>query len=221
MRFDVFRCSFLVTTADFADHDDGFGFRVGLEQLQALDEIHAANRITTDTDTSGLSQTQRRSLMHGFIGQRSRTRNDTDLAAQVDAAGHDADLALVRRDDARAIRTDHAHAVGLQGRLDVQHVQHRDAFGDTDDQFNAGICRLKYRIRCKSRRHVDHRGIGPGLVDGFAHGIEYRQAQVNLATLARRHATDHFRAIGQRLLGMESTLLAGEALTEHLGIFVD
>ncbi|XPE60172.1 hypothetical protein ACNKHQ_03350 [Shigella flexneri] len=36
-------------------------------------------------------------------------------------------------------RADHAHAGFLQLHLDVQHVQGRDAFGDGDDELDAGI----------------------------------------------------------------------------------
>jgi hypothetical protein len=40
-------------------------------------------------------------------------------------------------------------------------------------------------------------------------------------TFARRDATDHFGAVSNRLFGMESTLLAGEALADDFGVFVD
>jgi hypothetical protein len=51
--------------------------------------------------------------------------------------------------------------------------------------------------------------------------VEHRQVQVGGAALAGRHAADHLRAIGDGLFGMERALRAGEALTDHLGIFVD
>jgi hypothetical protein len=43
---------------------------------------------------------------------------------------------------------------------------------------------------------------------------------VLLPALARRHAADHFCAIGDSLFGVESALLAGETLTQDFGIFV-
>jgi hypothetical protein len=43
---------------------------------------------------------------HGLVGQRAGARDDADLAALVDVAGHDADLAFVGRDDAGAVRAD-------------------------------------------------------------------------------------------------------------------
>jgi hypothetical protein len=33
---------FFVAAADLADHDDAFGLRVALEQLEHVDEVHAA-----------------------------------------------------------------------------------------------------------------------------------------------------------------------------------
>src|SRR6202171_1493790 len=41
------------------------------------------------------------------------------------------------------------------------------------------------------------------------------------AALARRGAADHLGAVGDRLLGMEGTVLAGEALADDLGVLVD
>ena len=42
-----------------------------------------------------------------------------------------------------------------------------------------------------------------------------------LPAFARRHAADHFRAVGNRLFGMEGTLLAGEALADDFGVLVN
>ena len=41
------------------------------------------------------------------------------------------------------------------------------------------------------------------------------------AALARRHAAHHLGAVGDRLLGMEGALRAGEALADDLGVLVD
>ena len=44
---------------------------------------------------------------------------------------------------------------------------------------------------------------------------------MRLPALARCHAADHLRAIGQRLFGMKCALLPGETLAKHFGIFID
>src|SRR5437016_1029310 len=41
------------------------------------------------------------------------------------------------------------------------------------------------------------------------------------AAFARRGAADHFGAIGNRLLGMERAILAGETLADHAGVLID
>jgi len=69
----------------------------------------------------------------------------------VDVAGHDADLAGVRRDDAGAVGADQLGGRALQRALDAHHVEHRDAFGDADDQFHPGIDRLEDRVGGKGR----------------------------------------------------------------------
>ena len=41
------------------------------------------------------------------------------------------------------------------------------------------------------------------------------------AAFAGRDAADHLGAVGDRLLGMEGAVLAGEALADDLGVLVD
>ena len=36
--------------ADLADHDDAFGLRIVLEQLEAVDEVRAVDRVAADAD---------------------------------------------------------------------------------------------------------------------------------------------------------------------------
>src|SRR5690606_5530020 len=92
---------FLGAAADLADHDDAFGLGVVLEQLQAVDEVQAVDRVAADADDRRLAQARVGGLLDRFVGQRAGARDDRDLARLVDVAGHDADLALARGDDAR------------------------------------------------------------------------------------------------------------------------
>ena len=48
--------------------------------------------------------------------------------------------------------------------LHLDHVDHRDAFGDADDQRDLGLDRLADRIGRARRRHVDHARIAAGLL---------------------------------------------------------
>ena len=92
---------FFIAAADLADHDDAFGLRIAFEQFDDVDEIHAAHRIAADADAGALAEADLRGLVHGFVGERAGTRHDAHAAALVDEARHDADLAFIRRDDAR------------------------------------------------------------------------------------------------------------------------
>src|SRR6185312_6764827 len=71
------------------------------------------------------------------------------------------------------------------------------------------------------RRDVDHAGGRAGLGDRFGDGVEHRQIEMDGAAFARRHAAHHLGAVGNRLLGVEGTLAAGEALADDLGVLVD
>lgn len=49
--------------------------------------LSTGERITTDTNTEGLTKTDKSSLVYGFVGQGSRARNNTCLHAKNMAKG--------------------------------------------------------------------------------------------------------------------------------------
>lgn len=63
-------------------------------------------RVGPVPDDQALAEADLSGLVDSFVGKSSRARNDTDTAALVDEAGHDADLALARRDDSGAVGAD-------------------------------------------------------------------------------------------------------------------
>lgn len=83
-------------TTNLADQDDSLGLGILEEDLQAVDEVGAVERITADAHAEGLSQTHLGGLVHSLVGQGSRPRDNADLAALVNMTRHDADLALQR-----------------------------------------------------------------------------------------------------------------------------
>ncbi|SPO56510.1 exported protein of unknown function [Pseudomonas sp. JV551A1] len=218
---DVGSSFFFSRTADLTDHDDRFGLRVFLEQLQDVDEVGARDRVTTDADAGRLAEAGVGGLLHSFVGQGAGTRNDTDLAWQVDMAWHDADLALARGDDTWAVRADQGHAQLVALDLGIQHVQGRNAFGDAHDQLDAAEGSFQDRVLAERSRNVDDRSVSAGSFHSFFHGVEHWQAQVGGATLAWGYAADHLGAVGDGLFGVESTLRAGEALADDFGVFID
>src|SRR5690606_30982023 len=154
-------CRFLFRrAANLTDHDDGFGFRILLEHGQDVGEVGTRNRVATDTHTGGLAKAVIRGLLHRLIGQCARAGHDADPAWLMDVARHDADLALTWRDHAWAVRPDQTYAQLVTLDLHVQHVECRNAFGDTDDQLDTSECRFQDRILTEGSRHIDDRGIG-------------------------------------------------------------
>ena len=138
----------------------------------------------------------------------------------MDKARHDADLAFARCDDAGAIGADKATTEISQRRFDPDHVIDGNAFRDAHDQVHAGIGGLEDGVRSKWRRHVDHADVGARFGDGVTNRVEYRYAEVFLATAPRRHAGDNLRAILDALFGVEGSLVAGDALANDLAVFV-
>src|SRR3954452_3428528 len=220
-RLEERRRVLLGRAADLADHDDALGPRIAQEHLEGVDELHPLHRIAADPDAGRLSQAGPRGLRHRLVGERSGAGYNADLARLVDVARHDTDLALARRDDARAVRPDQTRGRALQRPLNLHHVQHRDALGDADDERHLGADRLDDRVGREGRRHVDHGGVAAGLLARILDGVEHRQAEVRLPALPGRHAAHHAGAVGDRLLGVECALGAGEALADDLGGRVD
>ena len=121
---------FLGAAADLADHDDRLGLVVGEEHLEHVDELGALDRIAADADRGRLAEALVGGLEHRFIGQRAGAADDADAALLEDVAGHDPDLALARRQHARAVGADQPRLRARQRALDPDHVEHRNALGD-------------------------------------------------------------------------------------------
>src|SRR6516162_489056 len=206
----------LGAATDFADHDDRLGLVVGEKHFEDFDEVGAVDWIAADPDTARLAEADRRGLGHRLVGQGAGARDDADLAAAVDVPGHDADLALVRGDDTRAVGADQPRTAAAQAALDADHVEDWNAFGDADDQRDLGIGRLEDRIGGEGRRHIDHGRIAPSRGAGLVYGVEDRQVKMPATAFARRDTADHLGAVGDRLLGMEGALGAGDPLADHL-----
>ena len=96
--------------------------------------VGADDRIAADADAGGLADAELGQLPDRFIGQRAGARYDADIALLVDVRRHDADLALARRNDARAIGSDQARCLALQILPCANHVERGNAFGDAHDQ---------------------------------------------------------------------------------------
>src|SRR5438876_9137961 len=211
----------LVAAADFANQNNALGARIALEELEHIDEVHAAHRIAADADAGALAEADVGGLEDGLVGERPRARHDADRALLVNKARHDADLAFLGGDDARTVGADQARGAAREHRLHPHHVVHRDSLGDAHDQVDAGVGRFQYRIRGPGRGHVDHAGRGTGRAHRVLHGVEYRESQMLLSAPARGHAAHQLRAVGDRRLRMKGSLLAGKSLADDARIAVD
>ena len=143
------------------------------------------------------------------------------MSFPVDIARDDAELRLVRREDARAVRADEARLLALHIAADLDHVLHGDVFGDADHDVELSVNGFKDGVRCEARRYIDDRSICARRLYGVAHSVEDRHALDDLSSLARRHAGDDFRAVLEHLLRMERRSLARDALHDDFRIFVD
>mmetsp|Transcript_52783 Transcript_52783/g.115792 ORF Transcript_52783/g.115792 Transcript_52783/m.115792 type:complete len:241 (-) Transcript_52783:344-1066(-) len=156
VRFDVLGSILLGLAADFADHNNSLSLRILQKPLQAVNEVGSVERIPSDADTCGLSQSGHGCLMHRLVGESSRSADHTDLSLLMDVARHNSDLALTRLDDARAIGPNQPSLrLCHQRLLDLNHVLLRDALRDAHNKRNLSIESLQDGGSGTRRRHVN------------------------------------------------------------------
>src|SRR5690606_26200586 len=120
MLADVGCGCLFVGAADLADHEDAVGFVIRVEEFEAVDEVHAADRVAADAHAGRLTNAPGGALPHRFVGECAGAADDADRLARfsfvsrlVDVAGHDADLAALAvvagGDDTGAVRADQPH----------------------------------------------------------------------------------------------------------------
>src|SRR6185369_3704791 len=125
VRLDPRGSLLLRAAADLADHDDPVRVGIVVEEREQIDEVHPADRIAADADARRLPDPERRELTDRLVRERARLREHADVPLLVDVPRHDADLALARRDDARAVRADEPHARAIERAARLYHVEHR------------------------------------------------------------------------------------------------
>src|SRR5258708_22374447 len=136
-------------------------------------------------------------------------------------SGHDADLALTRRDDSRTVRPDQPRlAFELAIFVGADHVEHRNSFGDADNQRHLGVQLFHDRVRRERWRNEDDGSVRSGFVLGFLHRIEDRPSLMRGAALSGSHAADNLRAVSGSALGVESAFASGDALNDQPSGFI-
>src|SRR5262249_30088132 len=161
---------------------------------------------------------------HRLVGEGARARHHAHRALLVDVARHDADLELVGRDHAGAVRPHEQRLAPDHAVLRADHVAHRNALGESYHEIEPCIHRVVDRGGREGRRHVDHRDRGSGGLACVLHRAEDGNALEVLACLFWIHARDvAVLAVGvlDARARVELAGLAGNALRHHTGVLVD
>src|SRR5215210_7933086 len=206
----------LVSSANLSDHDDGIGSAVGLECLQAVDEVCADDWIAADADAGALADAASGQVIHHLIGERAAAGDQTDPARDTDVSRNDADLARSRRDQSGTVRANEPHPTRSYERHGSRHVHHRNSLRDTHDQPNAGIRGFHDGTGRRGRGHVDHAGVGVCFCDRFGDDVEDRDLALEfLSALPRGDTGDHPGAVLEHLPGVEGPFPARDPLDDQ------
>src|SRR4249920_2417648 len=142
------------------------------------------------------------------------------MALLVDAAGHDSDFAFTGGDDTRAVGADEARLVEVDGGGGANHIDHRDAFRDADDERDFRVGGFENGVGRIRRRNENYGGVGAGGFHCFLNSVEYGAFEMFCASLTRRYATDDVCAVFNHLLRVEGAFATGEALDDQASFFV-
>src|SRR5438876_7561767 len=116
------------------------------------------DRIAANADAGALAYGPAGELPDCLVSERAAAGDHTDRASLVNVAWRDADAAaavrvraFARRDNAGTIRANEPCLAAVHGALHLDHVIHRNSFGDADDQIQSGIHGFKNRVPGEGR----------------------------------------------------------------------
>ena len=139
----------------------------------------------------------------------------------MNVAGHDTNLALGRLDDTRAVGSNQSCLVlSLENRFHSDHIECGYPLGDAYDEFDLGLDSLLDRVGSEGSGHVDDRRLAASVLLGLAHCAEHREIQVGRPGLPVVHTAHHLRPVGDRLLGVERTVLTRDTLADDTCVLV-
>lgn len=211
-------------TADFADHDDGFGFWVVLELFDDADVGGADDGVSADTDAGGESDVGE--FVHHLVSEGARFGYEADSSWVGGGFGwDDAGVGFAWADDSGAVRSDQAGAGFFGEGVEFGGVFDWDAFGDDDAQRDFCPDRFFHCVFRESGGDEDDGGVCPGGAHCFADGSEDRDGDVVVegdaaAGTFRVHATYDVGAGVEHPLGMLLTFGSGHALDDDFRVFV-
>src|ERR1044072_8426637 len=107
----------------------------------------------------------------------------------MNVSGHDADLALAGRDDARTVWSNQTGQLIAEVLFHLHHIERWNAFSNTNHHGNSRISGFHYGVGSERRRNVDHGSIGAHFFDGIGDSVEDGNSLVRCSTLSRRPPT--------------------------------
>src|SRR5487761_2443578 len=222
---DELRSALFRVTTDLTDHQDRSSLRVLLECREAVNEVRARDRVSTDADARRLTDALLGQLEDRLVKDRSRPRDKTDRSScQRDVTRGDANVRLASRDDAGAVWAEQASVreVPLQRRVDACLILGGDELGDADDEGNTSLRSLENRRWRTRRRNSDKGRIRTGRGDRFSDVAEDGDSLYHLARSPRIRPCHHLRAISaisQRVI--QALARRAHTLHNYLGRLVN
>ena len=218
---DVGGCFLFGRATDFADHHDRVGVGVFVEHADGFDLAGADDRVAADADAGALADAFGGELGDDFVDQRAGAADHADAAREEDIAGHDADAGLRRGgDDAGAVGPDEDALRTLERSLDLDHVEDGDAFGDADDQREAGGGSFEDGVGGERRGHEDNSDVGAGLADGLIDRGEDGHAVLLFAAAPGVDGGDDVCPVGDGTAHVVRAL-GPDALDHQAGVCID
>jgi len=197
----------LCVSTDLPDHEDAFSFLILHKSLQNIDEGSANERITTNANDCGLTDTRFGGLEHCLIGKGPRARHNAHLTWRMNVTRHDSNFAFTWLNDARAVRPYNSSLLlRLKSGEDIKHVLSRYTIGYNDDEVEFSIYSFHYCFFGMRGWNIYYRGLAVCFLFGLSYIFENRQPEMRCPSFLGVYSTHHLGAVLNGLQSMECTL---------------
>src|SRR5262249_2769816 len=218
--FDEGGCLFFGGATNLPDQDDDLGGRILLKGCQQLGVAYSLDWISAHTDAGRLPVSTVAEHEGDLVGQRAAAAHHSYGARLEYDARKNSNQAFSRCNHARAVGTNQSRSFSLYFGNELGRVLGWNAFGDQNDQCDAGIQCFESGIESQIRWHEYARAGCTGGINGFAHRVEHRYAVNFLAAFTGSNTGDYFGSVVNHPAGMSGAHLTGGALHDYFGVFI-
>ena len=208
MFWKPFSSLFLCFSTNLTNHNNSLSLWVINEAWKDINEVSSIERITSNTNDSGLSKVELSCLVNSFVCQGSWSWDNTNLSLLMNIAGHDTDFAFSWFDDTWAIWTNKSSLVlWLHDWFNLDHIKSWDSLSNTHYKFHLSLNCFQNGISSEWWWYIDDWSFSWCGFLGLGNVTEDWESQMNGSLLPLINTTNYISTIFNWFFRMEGTLI--------------